>query len=108
MLENIDLSRKVRRADYKEAKDELELKLGMLQRRAKDLGGPGIVVFEGWDAAGKGTLINELILPLGPRGFATESTLPPNEEEALRPFLWRFWTKTPARERIGIFDRKLV
>ena len=105
MLESIDLSRKISKADYKQAKDPLSLKLAALQRRTTDLGIPVILVFEGWNAAGKGTLINELILPLDPRGFNVHSTLPPNEEEALRPFLWRFWTKTPARGRFAIFDR---
>ena len=105
MLENIDLSRKVSKADYKKAKDELDLKLAALQRKARDLLVPVIIVFEGWDAAGKGTLINELILPLDPRGFRVRSALEPNEEEAMRPFLWRFWNNTPARGQLAIFDR---
>ena len=105
MLEKLDLSRKVAKADYKKAKDELDLKLAALQRKAKDLHIPVIIVFEGWGASGKGTLINELILPLDPRGFNVYSTVPPTEEEALRPFLWRFWNRTPARGRIAIFDR---
>jgi len=105
MLNDIDLSRKVGKAEYKAVKDELDLKLAALQRQAKDLGIPAIVVFEGWDAAGKGTLINDLILPLDPRGFQVSSTFAPDEEELLRPFLWRFWQHTPARGRIAIFDR---
>jgi len=105
MLENIKLSRKVGKAEYKKVKDGLSLKLAALQRQAKDLGVPVIIVFEGWDAAGKGTLINELILPLDPRGFRVYSTLAPTEEEALRPFLWRPWIRTPAKGRLAIFDR---
>ena len=85
MLENIDLRRKVPKAEYKEAKDLMERKLPALQRRAKELGIPVIIVFEGWSAAGKGTAINELILPLDPRGFTVFTSPPPNEEEALRP-----------------------
>ena len=105
MLEQIDLSRKVTKKEYKAEIEELEIRLAFLQREAKRLGVPVIIVFEGWDAAGKGTLINHLILPLDPRGFSVYSTLSPNEEEALRPFLWRFWTRTPARGRIALFDR---
>jgi polyphosphate:AMP phosphotransferase len=105
MLENIDLSRKVPKEEYKSSKGELDLKLGALQRRVKELNIPVIIVIEGWGAAGKGTIINELILPLDPRGFNVYTTLPPNEEESLRPFLWRFWNRTPARGRITIFDR---
>jgi polyphosphate:AMP phosphotransferase len=105
MLEKIDLSRKVSKKEYKAAKDELDRKLGVLQRRVKELKIPVIVLFEGWGAAGKGTLINELILPMDPRGFTVHSILPPNEEESLRPFLWRFWNRVPPRGRIAVFDR---
>jgi len=105
MLKNIDLSRKVAKKEYKSQKDPLDIKLAALQRRAFELKVPVIVVFEGWDAAGKGTLINDLILPLDPRGFSVDSTLPPTEEERLRPFLWRFWVRTPPRGRIAVFDR---
>ncbi len=105
MLANIDLSREVTKAAYRKSKPEMELKLAELQRRAHQLGIPVLVVFEGWGAAGKGTLINELLLPLDPRGVSVISSVAPNEEEALRPFLWRFWCHTPARGRITIFDR---
>ena len=105
MLEKIDLSKKLKKDEYKNIISPLELNLAKLQREAKELGIPVIVVFEGWGAAGKGTLINQLILSLDPRGFNVYSTLPPNEEEQLRPFLWRFWMRTPERGRIAIFDR---
>ena len=105
MLATIDLARRVAKADYKEAKPDLERRLAALQREAKDGRIPVLIVFEGWNAAGKGTLINELILPLDPRGFSVRSFLPPNEEEQLRPFLWRYWVHTPAAGRITICDR---
>ena len=66
---------------------------------------PVMIVFEGWGAAGKGTLINRLIGPLDPRGFKVYTIQKASEEEAMRPFLWRFWTKTPANGRIHVFDR---
>jgi AMP-polyphosphate phosphotransferase len=105
MLKNIDLTREVPKAEYKGLKAETDLKLAALQRQAKALGIPIIVVFEGWSAAGKGTLVNELILPLDPRGFSVYSTRGPTEEEAFYPFLWRFWRQTPTRGRLAIFDR---
>ena len=105
MLANIDLSREVTKAAYRKARPDLELKLAELQRRARELGIPVLIVFEGWGASGKGTLINEVLAPLDPRGVSVISSLAPNEEEALRPFLWRFWCHTPARGRITLFDR---
>ncbi len=105
MLEKFDLSKKISKQKYKNLHSELEQKLGELQREARDLKIPIIVLFEGWDAAGKGTLINRLTLSLDPRGFKVFPIHSPNEEERLRPFLWRFWTKIPERGRIAIFDK---
>lgn len=105
MLEKLDLNRRVKNKDFKEAKDQLEIRLSIAQRRLLDLKIPVAIVFEGWEAAGKGTLINDLIQPMDPRGFKVHSTITASEEESLRPFLWRFWIKTPAKGRIAIFDR---
>jgi len=105
MLSKIKLNRRAAKQGYKERRERYEHKLSALQRRARELGVPVLIVFEGWDAAGKGTLINELILALDPRGFSVHSTREPTEEEALRPLLWPFWVQTPASGRIAIFDR---
>jgi polyphosphate:AMP phosphotransferase len=105
MLAEMDLSCKIDKPQYKLAKEQHEMKMAALQRQAKDAGIPIIIVFEGWDAAGKGTLINDLILPLDPRGFMVTSTFQPTLEEKLYPFLWRFWKQIPAEGRIVIFDR---
>ncbi len=105
MLAEISLNRKISKKDFNQRKPDLEIRLGELQRRARERGVPIIVLFEGWNAAGKGTLINELILPLDPRGFTVYKTQAPREEEAMRPFLWRSWSRTPPRGRIAILDR---
>ncbi|MGD9730993.1 MAG: polyphosphate:AMP phosphotransferase [Desulfamplus sp.] len=105
MLENIDLSRKVNKEEYKSVKGALELKLAELQRCIKKMEIPLIIVFEGWDASGKGSLINELILPLDPRNFRVYSTHSPNQEDLMYPFLCRFWRHTPERGKITIYDR---
>src|SRR5258708_13260827 len=104
MLTNVDLSREVAKAEYKRLKADADLKLADLQRQGKALGIPVIVVFEGWSASGKGTLINELILPLDPRGFTVHSASGPTEEEAFYPFLWRFWKRTPTRRGVALFS----
>ncbi|OHD57176.1 MAG: phosphate--AMP phosphotransferase [Spirochaetes bacterium GWF1_51_8] len=105
MLENIELSKKMNKDEYKKVMPGLTIELAALQREATQFGIPVMIVFEGWDAAGKGTLINRLIMPLDPRGFKVHPTSAPNEEERHRPFLWRFWTKIPAKGRLAIFDR---
>jgi len=105
MLDQIDLSKSLEKDEYKAIMPDLEQRLGLLQREARELNLPVIIVFEGWDAAGKGTMINRLIQTLDPRGFVVYPINAPNEGERLRPFLWRFWIKTPAKGRIAVFDR---
>ena len=105
MLEKIDLTKKILKEEYKSINSQLQIKLGELQRDVREQKIPTIIVFEGWDAAGKGTMINKLILTLDPRGFTVHPINPPNIEEKYRPFLWRFWTKTPGKGRIAVFDR---
>ena len=105
MLDKIDLSKKVDKKTYEEKRDALQTKLGALQRECKAAGMPVMIVFEGMGAAGKGVQINHLIQALDPRGFDVYACNRATEEEQMRPFLWRFWTKTPAKGRIAIFDR---
>ena len=64
-----------------------------------------MIVFEGWDAAGKGGAIRRLIRPLPVRDYSVISTGAPTEEELSRHYLWRFWRDIPANGRMAIFDR---
>ena len=105
MLSTVNLKSKARKADYKALITDFEYRLGELQREALALKLPVVILFEGWGASGKGSQINRLLLSLDPRGVNVHSIEPPNKDERLRPFLWRFWTKTPAKGRIGIFGR---
>ena len=79
--------------------------LAYLQRKCKEHGIPILILVECLSAAGKGTLINRIIQPLDPRGFKVSCIASPNRDEQLRPFLWRFWKRTPSTGRIAIFDR---
>lgn len=105
MLEKVDLQKTVDKETYRQVSEELGERLGLLQRRCKAEKIPVIIVFEGLGAAGKGVQINRLIQPLDPRGFDVYASRRPGEEERMRPFLWRYWTKTPEDGRIAIFDR---
>ncbi|MEG0688564.1 MAG: polyphosphate:AMP phosphotransferase [Hungatella sp.] len=105
MLEKIDLSKKADKETYKQVMSEEGERLGQLQRDCKDAGIPVMIVFEGMGASGKGVQINRLIQSLDPRGFSVYASDQSNNEERMRPFLWRFWIKTPAKGRITIFDR---
>ncbi len=105
MLELIDLDQKISKEDYDKQFPLLQQELGECQRLARAAGVPVIVVFEGWDASGKGTIINRLTQALDPRGFKVHPILPPNETERLHPWMWRFWNKLPAAGEWAIFDR---
>jgi len=105
MLENIDLSRKVSKSDYKKQKDAAEITLGELQRQAKDLGVPVLVIFEGWDAAGKGGSIKRMTQRLDPRGYVVYPISAPVGEDKTHHYLYRFWRRLPERGQIAIFDR---
>ena len=105
MLEKIDLSKKMSKEEFDKVIDGLEAKAGLLQRECRELKIPVIILFEGFGASGKGTLINSLIHALDPRGFRVYAINGESEDEIMRPYLWRFWTKTPEKGRIAIFDR---
>ncbi len=63
-----------------------------------------MIVFEGWDASGKGTAIAALTQRLDPRGFKLYPITAPRTYEQQRPWLWRFWLKVPNRGEMVIFD----
>lgn len=105
MLELVDLEKSVDKAEYREVFRELERRLGALQRAAREARVPVAIVFEGWDAAGKGTLINRLTQALDPRGFKVHAINAPSETERFYPWLWRFWRRTPAAGAVAIYDR---
>jgi AMP-polyphosphate phosphotransferase len=105
MLELIDLDQSISKEDYEKQFPDLEQELGECQRLARAAGVPVIVVFEGWDASGKGTIINRLTRAMDPRGFKVHPILSPTEAEAFYPWMWRFWNKLPAAGDWAIFDR---
>ena len=105
MLEKIDLKKKAKWPDTDERIEKLEIRIGELQRRCKELGIPIMVLFEGYEASGKGTMIGRMIRALDPRGFQVFPMEKETEEDRMHPYLWRFFTKTPAKGRIHIFDK---
>ena len=105
MLEKVDLKRKLEKGTFKTLAPDLRERLGELQRRAKDLDIPVGVVFEGWDGAGKGTLMNELILALDPRGFQVHNVGGPTEDGRFWPPMRRFWKLLPPRGRMALYNR---
>jgi len=105
MLEKIDLNKKISKKEYKKVFPRLRMKLYALQKASWDAEIPVIILFEGWDAAGKGSSIQNLTSKLDPRGFKLYPIRAARTYESRRPWLWRFWLKIPGKGEWAIFDR---
>ena len=93
-------------------KGDYDADLSALQERLAHIlvahivhGKRSLIVFEGWDAAGKGGSIQRLTGKWDPRHFSVWPITAPTPEEKSRHFLWRFWTKLPGARQIAVFDR---
>lgn len=91
--------------DSSDALDALQERLERVQAAHITHGQRSIIMFEGWDAAGKGGIIKRMTALLDPRYFDVWPIGAPTEEEKARHFLWRFWKRLPGNREIAIFDR---
>lgn len=112
MLANYDLSLRLSKADEERLLAEEQRRLVML--RLVDggifdgsgiLGPPICVVFEGWDASGKGGAIRRVVAPLDPRHVRVASVAAPTEDEKRHHFLTRFWPLLPGWGGMAVLDR---
>jgi polyphosphate kinase 2 (PPK2 family) len=90
---------------YHEELKNLQFSLLLLQQAYFRQKRRGIVVFEGWDAAGKGGTIKRMVEGMDPRGFRVHQIGAPTPEEQGRHYLYRFWMNLPKSGRLAIFDR---
>ncbi|MCI9135721.1 MAG: phosphate--AMP phosphotransferase, partial [Lachnospiraceae bacterium] len=104
-LSEIPLDKTVEEEAYKTELKLLQDRLGELHNRLYRKRVPVVIVYEGWDAAGKGGNIRRLTEALDPRGFEVHPIASPEPHEKARHYLWRFWTRLPKTGHIAIFDR---
>jgi polyphosphate kinase 2 (PPK2 family) len=105
MLEALDLNTSLSKEVYNDQLVPLQYELHALQIQALDQQVPVIIVYEGWDAAGKGGKNRRLTERLDPRLYTVYGISKPTDEELAHHYLWRFWTKLPSRGHMVIFDR---
>jgi len=105
ILDRADLSLDLRRKEYRRRLAAGQVRMRELEFRAFKLRVPVVVVFEGWDASGKGGTIRRLTQSLDPRGFTVISFGAPTAEEKAHHYLWRFWQEIPKHGHLAIFDR---
>lgn len=109
-LARVDLSQTLSRKKYEKtlvARQEhfLALRLKLGGQVGNQLGPPLLILFEGWDAAGKGGCIRRLVQPLDPRHYTVHQYQAPTSREKRHHFLWRFWPAIPGRGGMCVFDR---
>ena len=104
MLEKIDMRKKADWQDYDARMEHLQIRMGELQRQCKERKIPIMILFEGFEASGKGTMINKMIQPLDPRGFKVFTMEKETEDDRMHPYFWRYFIKTPEKGSIHIFD----
>jgi AMP-polyphosphate phosphotransferase len=110
-LDEVDLTQKLSRKEQDKrldaAKDRLEALRLQLAGLIGDgrLGPPVLVLFEGWDASGKGGAIKRLVSDLDHRHVRVAAFAAPTADEKRHHFLWRFFPKLPGWGGVAIFDR---
>ena len=104
-LSEIPLDKMADEDTYKEELDALQERLGELHNRLYRKKVPVVILYEGWDAAGKGGNIKRITSALDPRGYEVHPIASPEPHEKARHYLWRFWTRLPKTGHIAIFDR---
>ena len=104
-LAALDMDAKLDRESYEKRLHKLQMKLVAIQQAYLFSGDSAVLVFEGWDAAGKGGAIRRLSAVLDPRGFKVWPIAAPGSYYLERHYLARFWDKLPPRGGIACFDR---
>ena len=112
-LDELDLSLSLSRQEYEQRLEAAQRRLVALRLAlgAKLSGyearlGPALaVVFEGWDASGKGGALTRLVQRIDPRHVRVAQYGAPTDVEKRHHFLWRFWPALPGLGGMTVFDR---
>jgi polyphosphate:AMP phosphotransferase len=105
VLSRLDPSLAMDKKTYAKRLEAFQGRLNRRFRQAKALGISTILVFEGWDAAGKGGAIRRVTAALDARDYEVIPFAAPSDEERAQHYLWRFWRHLPRAGRLTIFDR---
>ena len=105
ILSSLDMSQSIARKKFGTELEKYQGRLNRLQRKAEAKGVSMIMVFEGWDAAGKGGAIRRITGALDARSYQVIPIAAPTDEERAQHYLWRFWRHLSRAGRVNIFDR---
>lgn len=105
LLATQDYTRKLERKAYDDKLEDLQGRLNKLLRAPELKKRSLVLVFEGMDAAGKGSTIRRITQAMDARHYRVIPVAAPNEAERAQPYLWRFWRYLPRWQHTAIFDR---
>jgi AMP-polyphosphate phosphotransferase len=105
LLTSFDYKRKLDREAYGRRLVRLQADVNRLTRSKKMRERSVVMVFEGMDAAGKGSTIRRITQAMDARFYRVVPIAAPTDEERAQPYLWRFWRHIPAHGQAMIFDR---
>ena len=104
-LNDVDLSLRLEPAAYDKKLAQVQLTLAAIQQAYLLSGRSAVIVFEGWDAAGKGGTIRRTSAAFDPRSFKVWPIGPPRNYYLARLYLLRFMERLPPAGAITAFDR---
>jgi polyphosphate:AMP phosphotransferase len=105
ILDHVDLCQKLTGKQYREGLEKYQGRLTQLTWEAHAKGISTVAVFEGWDAAGKGSAIRRVTAAIDPRLYRIIPIAAPTDEERAHHYFWRFWRHLPPAGHVAIFDR---
>ncbi len=105
ILRRVDLTQKLDEKSYQRTLAQLQAKLHLLGFQVYRQQRPVVLIFEGWDAAGKGGTIQRITEKLDPRGYVVHAIAAPTGDDKAHHYLYRFWRRLPPSGMIAIFDR---
>jgi polyphosphate kinase 2 (PPK2 family) len=105
MLETIDLDKSLTKEEYVRDLVRYQVAVHSLGYQVYVQQRPVVIVYEGWDAGGKGGNIKRVTEKLDPRGYVVHPIAAPKGEDKTHHYLWRFWRRLPERGQIAILDR---
>ena len=104
-LDEVDHSLALDEQTYRKRLKRLQKRLNALENEMYQKRVPLMVMYEGWDAAGKGGNIKRVAQALDARAYTIFPSPAPTRPELLHPHLWRYWTRLPKAGHVGIYDR---
>jgi polyphosphate kinase 2 (PPK2 family) len=105
ILSQLDMTQTVSKKVFATELEKQQGRINQLQRRAREKGVSTLLVFEGWDAAGKGGAIRRVTAALDAQDYQVIPIAAPTDEERAQHYLWRFWRHLSRAGRLTIFDR---